>query len=119
MCQQVRRALQQLRIPAGAVTSYSGGKGNPEGQAELGTPETKSSLINLWAWELNFLLCCRGDWSMEVYSCWPLQKYLGETALFMESCMPYLGCFLLCIPLSLKITPRDGCPDVWPTLGPG
>lgn len=58
---------------------------------------------------------------MEVYSCggwpcWPLQKCLGETALFMESCMPYLRCFLLCIPVSVKITPRDGCPDVWPTL---
>lgn len=49
--------------------------------------------------------------SAEVYSCnswfsWPIQKYLGETALFMELCVPYLRYFLLFIPLISKVNPE-------------
>lgn len=48
--------------------------------------------------------------STEVYSrsgwfSWLIQKYLEETALFMELCMPYLKYFLLFIPLICKVNP--------------
>lgn len=66
------------------------------------------------------LTCRRSSWISfslqreEVYSCsdwlpWPLQKYSGEAALFMELCVPHLRYFLLCIPVSVKVTPSWLC----------
>lgn len=69
------------------------------GQAELGTPEATSAPLILQTQEFpsqckvqRFIPAVAGSPGS------PIQKYSGDTALFMEQCMPYLRYFLLFIP---------------------